>query len=31
MDSDQLELPKKKIRVSQDDKEISVFLAKASS
>ena len=31
VDSDQLELPKKKIRVSQDDKEISVFMAEAGS
>ena len=31
MDSDQLELPKKKIQVSHDDKENSVFMAEASS
>ena len=31
VDSDQLELPKKKFRVSQDDKENSVFMAEAGS
>ena len=31
VDSDQLELPKKKFRVSQDDKENSIVMAKAGS